>query len=231
MGHTVGGCPSAGETVVHLRVYDTSGVHTLPVTFCDCIGAPSRAVQLLRIGWYPATVLRPRTVFTFDVLSTFQELNLQGKTTVHDWYHTLLRKTDGAGLGSDMYGEKEMARVVRQWRNLMALKRGGRAHDPSGVSGTALGALAVECPACPQPGRNLPVDWKDVLPSLKFLYTLFVSLDANFRLGGKQRNLKDVTLSDGWHYYVERAGFDDHIKKFGNQKEVCSLSFCRIFSN
>lgn len=40
------------------------------------------------------------------------------------------------------------------------LKRAGRGHDPEGVSATLPGQLAVECPACPQPDRNLPSDWR-----------------------------------------------------------------------
>lgn len=39
------------------------------------------------------------------------------------------------------------------------LKRSGRGHHPSGPDSTALGELAVECPACPQPNKNLPQDW------------------------------------------------------------------------
>jgi hypothetical protein len=43
----------------------------------------------------------------------------------------------------------------------MALKRAGRGQDPLGVEGTAQGELAVECPACPHPGRNLPDNWRE----------------------------------------------------------------------
>jgi hypothetical protein len=41
------------------------------------------------------------------------------------------------------------------------LKRAGRGNDPSGVSGTASGELAVMCPACHEPGVNLPEGWKN----------------------------------------------------------------------
>jgi hypothetical protein len=51
--------------------------------------------------------------------------------------------------------------VFPMWVNLMALKRAGRGQDPSGVEGTAQGELAVECPACPHPGRNLPDNWRE----------------------------------------------------------------------
>ena len=50
--------------------------------------------------------------------------------------------------------------MIRMWRHLCLLKRGGRAHDPTGAQGTAPGELVVLCPACPYPNINLPVDWK-----------------------------------------------------------------------
>lgn len=50
--------------------------------------------------------------------------------------------------------------MVRMWRHLHLLKRGGRAHDPTGAQGTAPGELAVLCPACPHPNINLPPDWR-----------------------------------------------------------------------
>jgi len=50
------------------------------------------------------------------------------------------------------------------WRNLMALKRAGRGHEPGGVDATSKGELMVECPACPHPGRNLPDGWEKAGP-------------------------------------------------------------------
>ena len=38
------------------------------------------------------------------------------------------------------------------------LKRAGRGHDPTGIAGTQPGELAVDCPACPHPGVNAPID-------------------------------------------------------------------------
>lgn len=51
--------------------------------------------------------------------------------------------------------------MVKEWRNLVLLKRSGRGHDPGGVEATQHGACAVLCPACPQPGKNLPNGWED----------------------------------------------------------------------
>ena len=50
------------------------------------------------------------------------------------------------------------------WRNLMALKRAGRGHNPGGIDSMGSGELMVEFPACPHPGRNLPDDWQNAGP-------------------------------------------------------------------
>ena len=40
------------------------------------------------------------------------------------------------------------------------LKRAGQGQHLRGAIATAQGELAVECPACPHPGRNLPEGWE-----------------------------------------------------------------------
>lgn len=134
--------------------------------------------QLLRARWFPATFTRPRTAFTFDCLDTFHLLTLQGKTSLYDFYHTVLHKTDNMELQKPVvsisfshlisiefafitqHRYPEFHRAFRIWRNLMMLKRAGRGQDPAGAKATTEGALAVECPACPHPGRNLPEGWE-----------------------------------------------------------------------
>lgn len=51
--------------------------------------------------------------------------------------------------------------MTRQWRHVRMLKRAGRGHDPQGIAKTKPGECALLCPACPQPGWNLPPDWAD----------------------------------------------------------------------
>ncbi|KAG1879206.1 hypothetical protein F4604DRAFT_1579399, partial [Suillus subluteus] len=48
--------------------------------------------------------------------------------------------------------------IVCQWHNLKQLGHGGRGHDSARVDATAEGELAVLCPTCPQPGKNLLPD-------------------------------------------------------------------------
>jgi hypothetical protein len=56
---------------------------------------------------------------------------------------------------------EEFLQMMREWWNLKMLKRAEHGHDPAGVNATKEGECAVLCPACPQPGKNLPPDWRD----------------------------------------------------------------------
>ncbi len=54
----------------------------------------------------------------------------------------------------------------------------------------------------------------------RWIYTLFLMLDANFRAKCKARGLDDYELGSGWSYFVEEKKYQDHLKKHGAQKEV-----------
>lgn len=123
----------------------------------------------------------------------------------------------------------------------MALKRAGHRHDPEGIGNMSPGSLTVECPACPHPGRNLLDNWKEAGPlmcviyslvflrkflqfSFRFLYILYISVDANFKLKGKDRGLEDVELMPGWGPFVEESAYQDFIANYVDQPEVSSFS-------
>ena len=61
--------------------------------------------------------------------------------------------------------------MVREWRNLKLLKQAGQGHNPEGIQATKEGDCAVVCPACPQPGRNLPDDWENAPESIQYVHT------------------------------------------------------------
>jgi hypothetical protein len=46
--------------------------------------------------------------------------------------------------------------MVHEFRHMMLMKRAGRFMVAGGVSGTALGELALKCRCCPWPGFNPP---------------------------------------------------------------------------
>lgn len=98
LGHSGGHCPSPAEPQ-RILVVDLSGHHTVRTCFCNCSqnGPPENYQQLLRVGWYPASVLRPQTAFTFDLLDTHEKISLQGKLNLYDFYNAIMQKTDNHG--------------------------------------------------------------------------------------------------------------------------------------
>ena len=72
--------------------------------------------------------------------------------------------------------------MMRMWQTLKMLQRRGRGHSPSGVAGTQEGELAVLCPACPQPGKNLPSDWEDAPPEKQCVALAFFCVIFNISM-------------------------------------------------
>jgi len=104
LGHDGDKCPIPISGPQNFVVFDVSGAHTVNVDFCDCnpLQPLDRRVQLLRRGWFPATLARPQTAFTFEFLEVFHELTLQGKVNLYDFYHTILHRTDNANLNTSI---------------------------------------------------------------------------------------------------------------------------------
>ena len=81
-------------------MFHSNGLHVADVRYCDCGHVPDgcrRHTQLLRAGLFPASIDRPRTAFSFEVLNLFDKLTLQGKTTLFDFHRALVQMTDNIG--------------------------------------------------------------------------------------------------------------------------------------
>ncbi|KAJ7768414.1 hypothetical protein B0H16DRAFT_1308210 [Mycena metata] len=217
-------CPVPVDNFVLL---DTGYIHELSVDFCGCERrhGTERRKQLILKRWYPATHDTPRTAATFNFLNLFLIQTHQAKTTMYDYYTATARSTSGTGKKLP-YRYVEMLRMVRQWRHLQMLKWSGRGHDPSGVNGTKPGGLAIDCPACPRPGVNLPEDFDKASREDRFLYTLFLALDACFRLKRRlvSSELRDPGLGTGWAYFVEQEPYHAYLLTTTNQTEMSTCS-------
>ena len=77
-------------------VVDIKGIHELPFTFCACPNAARDDIQLLDLGFYPASVQRPKTAFTTRVLDDFLLSNKECKTAARNYYNKLRRTTNAA---------------------------------------------------------------------------------------------------------------------------------------
>ncbi|KAJ6458780.1 hypothetical protein C8R45DRAFT_1056277 [Mycena sanguinolenta] len=113
--------------------------------------------------------------------------------------------------------------VVRQWRNLRSLKRGGMGNDPDRCTAeTRRGELGVDCIACLKVGVNLPEKWEETPLERRFIYALFLAIDACFRLKLKKISSwwADPSLQDGWVYFVPSQPYAEFVKTLGDQNEM-----------
>jgi hypothetical protein len=104
---------------------------------------------------------------------------------------------------------------------------------------TSQGELAIECPACPHPDRNLPLNWDSGGPQeyiilfiaekhfanqvrydYRYIYTQFLAVDGNFKLRLKDRGITDPELAPGWAYFVEEENYQNFIKDYIDEPEV-----------
>ncbi|KAF9496309.1 hypothetical protein BDN71DRAFT_1505821 [Pleurotus eryngii] len=189
-------------------VITSHGIVTTTLRFCDCAEAVSRPAQLLRARLFPAMTINPHTAATFEVLHLFQLLTFGSKVLGFEFYTALVRLTDNLGESQpDRYNI--FMRIVQQWHHIRMLKWAGRGHAPEGVAGTNEGECAVLCPTCPHPGKNLPTDWRAVPASKGWIYSLFLAIDANFRLKrlSVSDDKRDPGLHTGFAYFVEEKKY------------------------
>ncbi|KAH9478096.1 hypothetical protein JR316_0010334 [Psilocybe cubensis] len=178
-----------------------TGIHEVSLRYCGCPHAPLKPTQLLRARLFPSTVADPKTAATFDVLEHFQLLSFNSKVSGYEFYHTLARITDNMGTRPPPDRYPVFMRIVREWRHIRLLKRMGRGHAESGVKGTKEG------------------EW---------LYSLFIAIDANFRL--KRMNVssdeRDPGLNHGYAYMVESNKFKNYLATYdgriADEKSTCN---------
>ncbi|KAJ7839042.1 hypothetical protein B0H14DRAFT_3458992 [Mycena olivaceomarginata] len=209
-------------------IVDVNGVHEVTVDFCSCSLAEAHDIQLLRARLYPATITNPATAATFRVLRDYHLLCFEAKASAYHYYNKLARQTNNNGVFQPRSRYAEFRRMTRQWHNLQMFKRAGRGHAADGIAGTKPGECALLCPACPQPGKNLPADgsWRNVPHERRFLYALFLAIDANFRM--KRRDVsseeEDPSLGDGVAFFARVEEYMQHLEKHWNleqEKSTC----------
>jgi hypothetical protein len=121
---------------------------------------------------------------------------------------------------------RELMIKSREWRDLLLRKHFGFGHDLDSKPGN--GQLALFCPACPQPGINLPAprsddpkyvanisfDYSPTHILCRWLYRRNIVVDGNFSLEHMKmkRPGQDVFLNDGCGYLVESKRYKRHLK-------------------
>ncbi|KAG2127647.1 uncharacterized protein EDB93DRAFT_1243656 [Suillus bovinus] len=86
-----------------------------------------------------------------------------------------------------------------------AYEHSGRGHHPTGANGTKSGELAVLCPACLHPGKNLLDGWETAPPLIQ---QKAVSLDD-----------MDPGLNAGWAYFVEETKYNEYLSLQAGERQ------------
>ncbi|KAH9008300.1 hypothetical protein EDB85DRAFT_2164631 [Lactarius pseudohatsudake] len=179
-------------------VVDRGGIFDMEVVFCICSELDNTDEQLLQAGLFPATFKQIETLFTFSVLEDFLVDNLECKTTAQQFYAKLQNMTSKMFPNNVPNRYKQLLRASRQWRDLKNRMEHGLGHLPEWET-IPDGSMAIFCLACPQPGVNLPVDWKTrYRDSPDQLIRTFI-MDGNFSAEHMKHRPgeKDIALSGG----------------------------------
>ncbi|EAU89527.1 hypothetical protein CC1G_02416 [Coprinopsis cinerea okayama7 len=209
-------------------IVHADGISSVGLDFCGCSSGGSHWVQLLRHRLFPATTAEPQTAATFHVLETYQMLAFTSKTSAYEFVRALERRTDNTGTQTVPDRYPSFLRIAHLWQHIRMMKRAGRGHSLSGIEGTAPGECALLCPACPYPQINLPEGWDSVEDHKRFVYRLFLAMDANFRLKRKDvsSDERDPGLNKGYAYMVDDKSFRSHLAAFDTgedeEKSTCN---------
>ncbi|KAH9019735.1 hypothetical protein EDB85DRAFT_2075789 [Lactarius pseudohatsudake] len=210
-----------------LTVVNQTGVFDMEVLFCVCPNAGPNDEQLLQAGILPSTFRQIETAFTFSVLDDFLADNLECKTTAQQYYSKL------QGITNRMFPDrvpnlyKQLLRASRQWRDLKSRMQSGLGHQQVGDSAND-GSMAIFCPACPQPGINLPNDWKDRYhDDPNQLIRTFI-MDGNFSAEHMRCRSgdADLPLSAGMAFMANPNSYKAHLH---SGKEIAQPSTCNTY--
>ncbi|KAJ7148360.1 hypothetical protein C8R46DRAFT_536689 [Mycena filopes] len=123
LGHDGAVCPTRrrGELAAGRKtvLVDVNGIHLARIYFCRCgIITTGEDIQLLQARLFPATLQRPSTVFTFEVLDNFYAHHLASKMTAGGYYRGLRKLTGNTFPQGTPDRVREFLHVAREWRDL-----------------------------------------------------------------------------------------------------------------
>jgi hypothetical protein len=81
-------------------VVASTGIFRRRIRWCQCPGSADTHIQLLHSNLFSATIKRPSTAFTFDVLDHFHIDAMECKTAALNFYNKLRRLTSNAFPGT-----------------------------------------------------------------------------------------------------------------------------------
>src|SRR6266446_228541 len=158
----------------YIRVVHSNGIHNIAMLSCECHGHDVLPSDLIASRLLPASFERIRTLFTAQLLDHFRLCNLELKASAYHFYHLIQRLTNPMNPAEVVNLYREFRRMTRIWRWMKRLKWAGYGNSNKRSSDVKAGELSIFCPACPQPGINIPENWKE--DSARHVVFLFILL-------------------------------------------------------
>ncbi|KAK0227246.1 hypothetical protein EDD85DRAFT_776903, partial [Armillaria nabsnona] len=233
LGHEDGTqCFAPEHGHVNFTMIHVNRLHKLNIDFCNCWERVSHRRQMLRYGWFPATVIQPWSATTLEALDLFMACTLTSKMCAFNFYKSVCYLMDPLGLAIPKVSVP-LLRMIREYRHLLLLLRGGKGNEVNGVTNVGPGELAMECLACPRPQVNLPEDWHLVPVEKLYLYRKVVGIDANFHMMNLLRSddITDPGLHTGFAYFVASEQYKHHIVAYTTQKDISTCSGFKTLSH
>lgn len=169
------GCSSAQQVVgTYIRVVHTNGIHNIAMISCECHGHDVLPSDLVASRLLPASFEKIQTLFSAQLLDHFRLCNLELKASAYHFYHLIQRLTNPMNPAEVVNLYREFRRMTRIWRWMKRLKWSGYGNNNKRSSEVKAGELTIFCPACPQPGINLPANWKE--DSARYFVYHFITL-------------------------------------------------------
>ncbi|KAF9565021.1 hypothetical protein CPC08DRAFT_630413, partial [Agrocybe pediades] len=214
----------------YVRVIHVTGVHHLAMVASPCHGDDSIPLDLIASKYMPSSFKRIRTLFTLDLLDTYQLSNLELKASAYQYYNLLRRVTNSLAPADVVNVYDEFRRMTRLWRWMKKLKWAGYGHNEKNPLEARRGELANFCVACPQDGKNLPPDWRQ--RSEQWMYRQTWVADGNFKANHVRSSKPDtdIWLLDGGSMAPNRHDYTDYLlrAKKKNTKAACENKFHAI---
>jgi hypothetical protein len=145
----------------YVRVIHTNGVHHIALVSCTCHGHAELPFDLMFGRLVPTSFSRIRTLFTADVLDQFRYANLEMKASAYQFFQMLRRNTSPMAPATVVNFYHELRRMSRLWRWMKRQKWAGYGHKTADPMKPEPGELVQFCPACPQDGINIPINWRN----------------------------------------------------------------------
>ncbi|KAF8814639.1 hypothetical protein BYT27DRAFT_7081535, partial [Phlegmacium glaucopus] len=215
---------------VHVRIVHTNGIHYLAMVACKCQGEHILPMDLIAGRLVPASFIRIRTLFSAQVLDYFRLCNLELKASAYQFYQLIRRLTMPMAPSKVLNLYHEFRRMSCLWRWMKKLKWAGYGHNQQDPLNPPRGKTTNFCPACPQPGVNIPDNWRD--DGNRSVYKRTFVADGNFKADHiRQKNPDgDVWLCDGSGMMPKRQEYLDFLKSAQEKLTVtpCESTFRAI---